>query len=117
VSGTLKSIAFNISEVNTPTFDKFEGLNIMLGRMQLLVNDKYREQTLKELGYTIDQVLHYMCKPKLLKYVVNNFTLTAEEQWQKFCENTEGYDNINVRKEFFSPYFTHWDRKVKYGVL
>jgi hypothetical protein len=98
--------------LNITTFDKFEGLNIMLGRMQLLVNDKYREQTLKELGYTIDQVLHYMCKPKLLKYVVNNFTLTAEEQWQKFCENTEGYDNINVRKEFFSPYFTHWDRKV-----
>lgn len=94
------------------TFDKFEGLNIMLGRMQLLANDKYREQTLKKLGYTLDQVLHYMCKPKLLKYVVNNFTLTADEQWQKFCENTEGYKNIEVRKEFFSPYFTDWTEKV-----
>ncbi len=94
------------------TFDKFEGINIMLGRMQLLANEKYREQTLKKLGYTLDQVLHYMCKPKLLKYVVNNFTLTAEEQWEKFCENTAGYDNITVRKEYFSAYFTDWDEKV-----
>lgn len=94
------------------TFDKFDGLNIMLGRMQLLANDQYREQTLKKLGYTLDQVLQYMCKPKLLKYVVNNFTLTADEQWQKFCENIEGYHGIEVRKEFFSPYFTDWDKKV-----
>jgi hypothetical protein len=83
------------------TFDKFEGLNIMLGRMKLIADDKYREATLKKLGYTLDQVLHYMCRPKLLKYVVNNFTLTAQEQWDKFRENIEGYPNIYPYKMFF----------------
>lgn len=83
------------------TFDKFEGMNIMFGRMKLLADDKYREATLQKLGYSLDQVLHYICRPKLLKYVVNNFTMTAEEQWQKFCDNIQEYENIYIYKMLF----------------
>lgn len=90
------------------TIDRFIGLNVILGRAKLLADDEYRNKVINQLGYTLDQILEYACRPNLIKYVVNNFTLTAKEQWDKFLENTRGYDNIVVYKEHFDPKDFQW---------
>ena len=81
-------------EYNIHTIDRFGGGNLLRYQADIVLNPNFPDILMRNYGATLEQYLDYACKPRKLKYYVNNFILSPREQKEQFLTNIAPWKNI-----------------------
>lgn len=83
------------------TIDRFGGGNILRYHADIVLNPDFPSMLMRVFGATLEQYLDYACKPRRVKYFINNFILSPKEQYDHFLKNVSPWENItHERTEF-----------------